>query len=86
MDPMLATGGTAVEAINILKSYAIAADKIVLISVIATYEGIHNVLKYHPDIKAIIIGKIDKRLNDQKFIAPGLGDFGERFYSGELLK
>ena len=75
LDPMLATGGSAVATINILKRWG--AKRIKYMGIIAAPEGIAAMQKAHPDVD-IHIGVIDERLNDIGFIVPGLGDAGDR--------
>jgi uracil phosphoribosyltransferase len=77
VDPMLATGGSACQAIDLLKDNG--AKTVVFVSVIAAPEGIARVEASHPDTK-IFTASIDERLNDVKYIVPGLGDFGDRMY------
>ncbi len=76
-DPMLATGGSAVKAIDILKAHG--AGQIKLMNIIAAPEGIERVQKAHPDVE-IVVGAIDERLNEKGYIVPGLGDAGDRIY------
>lgn len=75
LDPMLATGGSAVATIDILKRWG--AKRIKYMGIIAAPEGIAALQKAHPDVD-IHIGVIDERLNDIGFIVPGLGDAGDR--------
>ena len=77
LDPMLATGGSAVDAIELLKEKGV--KKIKFLCIIAAPEGIENVTKKHPDVK-IYCGKIDDHLNKDAYIVPGLGDAGDRIY------
>ena len=77
IEPMLATGGSAVAALQLLR--AAGARHIRLVCIVAAPEGIAAVEKAHPDIP-IFTPVIDERLNDHKFIVPGLGDFGDRLY------
>lgn len=77
VDPMLATGGSAVQAIAVLK--ASGATDIVLLSVVSAPEGVAAVEKMHPDIP-ILTAALDRELNARKYIVPGLGDFGDRLY------
>ena len=77
VDPMLATGGSAVAAIRILRQYG--ARSIKLMCLIAAPEGIAAVLKEFPEIK-IYVAEIDERLNDHGYIVPGLGDAGDRLF------
>lgn len=77
LDPMLATGGTAVLAINTLKNHG--ATHIEFCSIIAAPEGIQAIQTAHPDVR-ITTGNIDDRLNTDAYIIPGLGDAGDRLY------
>ena len=77
IDPMLATGGSAIDAINILKEKGVKQLK--FLCIIAAPEGIKAVEEKHPDVP-IICANIDKYLNDNKYIVPGLGDAGDRIY------
>ncbi|WP_024621178.1 uracil phosphoribosyltransferase [Metaclostridioides mangenotii] len=77
VDPMLATGGSAVAAIEVLKGYG--AKNIKLVNLVAAPEGIAEVHKYHPDVD-IYIASIDEKLDDHGYIVPGLGDAGDRLY------
>ena len=77
VDPMLATGGSSVAAIDLVK--AAGARNIALVCVIAAPEGIALVQKTHPDVD-IYTPVVDRELNAHKFIVPGLGDFGDRLY------
>ena len=76
-DPMLATAGSAVHALSILKSKG--AHHIKLMSVIAAPEGIQRVQETHPDVE-IVVAAVDSHLNDHGYIVPGLGDAGDRIY------
>lgn len=77
LDPMLATGGSAIDAIDLLKSKGV--KKIKFLCIIAAPEGLKAVTKTHPDVK-IFCACIDEHLNDDKYIVPGLGDAGDRIY------
>ena len=77
LDPMLATGGSAIDAIELLKSKGV--KKIKFLSIIAAPEGIETVNKKYPDVK-IYCASIDRELNNNKYICPGLGDAGDRIY------
>ena len=77
IDPMLATGGSASAAITLLRT---AGDKhIRIVCIVAAPEGVAVVQKHHPDV-AIYTPVVDSHLNAQKYIVPGLGDFGDRLY------
>ena len=77
VDPMLATGGSAIDAANSLKKYG--AKKIKFMCLIAALEGISNFQKVHPDID-IYVASIDECLNEKGYIVPGLGDAGDRIF------
>jgi uracil phosphoribosyltransferase len=77
VDPMLATGGSAVDAINELK--LAGATNIKLLNLIAAPEGVAKVEAAHPDVE-IIVAALDSHLNDHAYIVPGLGDAGDRIY------
>ncbi len=77
VDPMLATGGSACDAIQMLKNRG--CKKIRLMSIIAAPEGVEKVAKAHPDV-AIYISTLDRCLNDKGYILPGLGDAGDRIF------
>ncbi len=77
VDPMLATGGSAIAAINILKKRGI--KKIHFLCLIAAPEGVAKLTAAHPDVE-IFIGALDDRLNEKGYILPGLGDAGDRIY------
>jgi uracil phosphoribosyltransferase len=77
VDPMLATGGSAIEAINSLKKRG--AKNIKFMCLIAAPEGVKAIQKEHPDID-IYIASLDEKLNDHGYIVPGLGDAGDRLF------
>ena len=77
IDPMLATGGSAVAALDLLR-HAGARD-VRMICIVAAPEGIALVERHHPDVR-IFTPAVDRGLNEHKFIVPGLGDFGDRLY------
>ena len=77
IDPMLATGGSAVAALDLLRNAG--AHDVRMICIVAAPEGIALVERHHPDV-AIYTPVVDQGLNSHKFIVPGLGDFGDRLY------
>ena len=76
-DPMLATGGSAADAVNILKRKG--CKDIRFMCIIAAPEGLQRLQKEHPDIK-IFVGAVDDHLNENAYIVPGLGDAGDRIF------
>jgi len=77
LDPMLATGGSAVATVDILKDWGVR--KIKFVGLIAAPEGIARLHEAHPDVP-IHIAHIDDRLNEHGYILPGLGDAGDRMF------
>jgi uracil phosphoribosyltransferase len=77
VDPMLATGGSAVQALSIVKQHG--ATDATLVCIVSAPEGIAEVEKYHPGT-VIHTAALDRALNARKYILPGLGDFGDRLY------
>jgi uracil phosphoribosyltransferase len=77
IDPMLATGGSAVAALDLLQHAG--ANVIRMICIVAAPEGVALVERHHPAV-AIYTPVVDRELNAQKYIVPGLGDFGDRLY------
>ncbi len=77
VDPMLATGGSAVAAINFIKERG--AKNITFMCIIASPEGIDVLQKAHPDVDIFVAAK-DEKLNENAYILPGLGDAGDRLY------
>ncbi len=77
IDPMLATGGSTVAALDLLKQQG--AGNIIVICIVTCPEGIELVESAHPDVK-IYAAAIDERLNEKKYIVPGLGDAGDRLF------
>jgi len=77
VDPMLATGGSAVAAIDFLKQHG--CKSIVMMNIIGAPEGVEAVQKAHPDVD-IYVAAMDECLNDHAYIVPGLGDAGDRIF------
>jgi uracil phosphoribosyltransferase len=77
VDPMLATGGSAVQALDVVK--AAGARDLALVCIVAAPEGVALVEQRHPEVP-IYLAALDRALNTWKYILPGLGDFGDRLY------
>ena len=77
MDPMLATGGSSIAAIDMLKKHG--CNSIKLVCLVGCPEGVEALQKAHPDVD-LYIAAIDERLNENKYIVPGLGDAGDRIF------
>lgn len=82
IDPMISTGGTGIETLRILKQLGVKEKNIIFASIICAPEGIEAMLAEFPLITILQAG-IDEKLNQDKFIVPGLGDFGDRYYGTE---
>jgi uracil phosphoribosyltransferase len=77
IDPMLATGGSAAQAIGVVREHG--ASDVRLVSIVSAPEGVAEVERRHPGT-VIHTAALDRGLNDRKYIVPGLGDFGDRLY------
>ncbi len=77
VDPMLATGGSAAQALTLVKAQG--ATEVGFVCIVAAPEGVATVQAAHPDVP-IHAGALDRQLNERKYILPGLGDFGDRLY------
>ena len=77
LDPMLATGGSSAAAIDFIKKRG--AQRIKLMCIIASPEGVEAVKKAHPDVE-VFCGTVDEKLNEHGYIVPGLGDAGDRLF------
>ncbi|MCA9083624.1 MAG: uracil phosphoribosyltransferase [Planctomycetaceae bacterium] len=78
LDPMLATGGSAAMAIDTLREWGV--PEICMLSIISAPEGIEKICTAYPDVRVYTCA-VDRELNDQKFIVPGLGDAGDRIFN-----
>jgi len=78
LDPMLATGGSASQALSLIKQAG--AETSVMVCVVAAPEGVAKLEADHPGVR-IVTGALDEGLNERKYIVPGLGDFGDRLYA-----
>lgn len=79
LDPMLATGGSAIETIRVLKEHNVKETKILFINLVSAPEGIENVLSIYPEIR-IVTAEVDEGLNEYAYIIPGLGDYGDIYF------
>ncbi|MCR5397701.1 MAG: uracil phosphoribosyltransferase [Lachnospiraceae bacterium] len=77
VDPMLATGGSATEALDFIKEHG--GKKIKFMCIIAAPEGLERLTKAHPDVQ-VYVGHLDRELNEDAYICPGLGDAGDRIF------
>ena len=81
-DPMVATGGSLLMAINCLIKDGVPEENINCVNIIVSMQGIQKVWKKYPNVK-FFVAQIDSVLNADKYISPGLGDFGDRFYNSK---
>mmetsp|Transcript_664 Transcript_664/g.939 ORF Transcript_664/g.939 Transcript_664/m.939 type:complete len:88 (-) Transcript_664:99-362(-) len=80
-DPMLATGGSAILALEVLvDKYKVDPNRIVFANMICAPEGLKALSNSYPQVK-VVTACVDERLNDDKYIVPGLGDYGDRFFN-----
>merc|ERR1719203_292836 len=78
-DPMLATGGSAITAIKVLKDAGVKEERILFLNTVSCPEGLQAMRDACPEVR-IVTAAVDEGLNDRKFIVPGIGDFGDRYY------
>lgn len=81
-EPMIATGGSLETAIGLLKAKGVREDHIIIATICAAPEGLARLSSKFPQIK-VVMTVMDERLNERKFIVPGLGDFGDRYFGTE---
>ncbi|KAI5921314.1 uracil phosphoribosyltransferase-domain-containing protein [Camillea tinctor] len=80
LDPMFATGGSAIMAVEVLKSRGVPEERILFLNLIASPEGIRNFSSKFPRLR-VVTAFVDQGLDEKNYIIPGLGDFGDRFYT-----
>jgi uracil phosphoribosyltransferase len=78
-DPMVATGNSAVYAVDVLKKRGVTDDQILFLALVAAPEGVEVFHAAHPDVK-LYVASLDRNLNDHAYIVPGLGDAGDRIF------
>ncbi|BAU85838.1 uracil phosphoribosyltransferase [Streptomyces laurentii] len=79
LEPMLATAGSALAAIDVLKDAGVSEDRIIMVNFISSPEGIARVGAERPHVK-IVTSAVEERLNEHAFMIPGIGDFGDRYF------
>ncbi|EEQ90224.1 uracil phosphoribosyltransferase [Blastomyces dermatitidis ER-3] len=80
LDPMFATGGSATMAVDVLKSKGVPEDRILFLNIIASPSGVADFAQRYPKLR-VVTAFIDQGLDEKKYIIPGLGDFGDRYYT-----
>jgi uracil phosphoribosyltransferase len=79
LDPMLATGGTAVEAISTLQMHGVKTENIVFVTLLSVANGLNKVHAAFPEVR-VVTSSIEEELNDNAYMLPGIGDFGDRYF------
>lgn len=79
VDPMLATGNSAVHAVDVIKRHGAAAGRVLFMALIAAPEGVATFAAAHPEVP-VYVANLDERLNEHAYILPGLGDAGDRLF------
>ena len=83
VDPMLATGGSAIEAINsLVETHKVPSENIKFVCLVAAPEGVKKFQEAHPDV-AVYVAAMDEKLDENGYIIPGLGDAGDRIFGTE---
>ncbi|CAO3676661.1 unnamed protein product [Umbelopsis vinacea] len=83
LDPIVATGNTAIAAVHILKEWGIPGDKIKFIGVLGSKQGVANLQEAHPDV-TIYLAAVDDELDAHGYIRPGIGDSGDRLWNTKI--
>lgn len=83
MDPTLATGAAAMMAIRVLLDHSVSEENIILVSLISAEQGLHNIAYAFPKVQ-IVTTAVDPELNEQCYILPGIGNFGDRYFGTEI--
>ena len=84
LDPMLATGGTALAAIEVLLDRGVPEEQIVFVNLLSAPEGIAAVHERHPGVR-MVTSSIEERLNENAYMLPGIGDFGDRYFGTDVV-
>jgi uracil phosphoribosyltransferase len=84
LDPMLATGGTALAAIQVLLDNGVPEEHIVFVNLLSAPEGIAAVRERYPSVR-MVTSSIEERLNENAYMLPGIGDFGDRYFGTDVV-
>lgn len=79
LEPMLASGGSAIQAVDVLKKAGVAENRITVVHLVCAPEGLTALMNAHPNIN-VTCAAVDDGLNNNKYILPGMGDFGDRYF------
>lgn len=82
MDPTIGTGATAMMALRVLLDHNVPEDRILFLTLIAAPQGVHTLAYAFPHVK-IITTCVDRKVNSQFFVLPGVGNFGDRYFGTE---
>ncbi|KAI9824829.1 MAG: Uracil phosphoribosyltransferase, synthesizes UMP from uracil [Phylliscum demangeonii] len=80
LDPMFATGGSAMLAVDVLLSHGVQEERILFLNLIASPDGVARFAKKYPKLR-VVTAFVDQGLDEKNYIVPGLGDFGDRYYT-----
>ncbi|GAA5896847.1 hypothetical protein JCM6882_005049 [Rhodosporidiobolus microsporus] len=80
LDPMLATGGSAIKAVEVLIDHGVPEERIIFLNLVSCPEGLQAMYAAYPKVK-VVTAWVDECLNDRAYIQPGLGDFGDRYFT-----
>ncbi|KAL1935625.1 hypothetical protein VTP01DRAFT_4765 [Rhizomucor pusillus] len=80
LDPIIATGNTAVATINVLKEWGIPGDNIKFVAILGSQQGVEHLQREHPDLH-LYVASVDETLDNQGYIRPGIGDSGDRLWN-----
>ncbi|HNZ04552.1 MAG TPA: uracil phosphoribosyltransferase [Myxococcota bacterium] len=83
LDPMLATGGSIVKAIEVLGQKGVPQSRIIFVNLVSCWQGLDRLFQRFPDVR-VVTAEVDPGLNEHAYIVPGLGDFGDRYFGTEL--
>eukprot|EP00389_Voromonas_pontica_P004800 GDKH01007129.1.p1 GENE.GDKH01007129.1~~GDKH01007129.1.p1 ORF type:complete len:244 (+),score=40.84 GDKH01007129.1:131-862(+) len=84
LDPMLASGGSAMQAIEVLIAKEVKEENIIFVNLVAAPEGLERLMTRYPKVK-VVCAAVDEGLNEKKYIVPGIGDFGDRYFGTDLF-
>ncbi|PHJ22247.1 uracil phosphoribosyltransferase [Cystoisospora suis] len=79
LDPMCATAGSACRAIDVLLQTGVKEDRIIFVNLLSAPQGIQKLFKEHPRVR-MVTAAVDRELDTRKYIVPGIGDFGDRYF------
>ncbi|MFI0421257.1 uracil phosphoribosyltransferase [Spongiactinospora sp. 9N601] len=84
LEPMLATGGSAAAAIEVLLDHGVREEHVVFVNLLASPEGLAALSQAHPRVR-VVTSSIEERLNESAYMVPGIGDFGDRYFGTAVM-